>query len=147
MPKHRSSRLVPAAVVATLAATVLSGCGGSAYCDTVKENEKALNSFGQKRSDAAYTSYAKTMREIAKVSPDDVKKDWTALANVTEGVLAAQKDVGLDLKDMTDAAKVKKLDAAGLKKVNAAYEAFNKTTDQRNAVVKNVKQECKVTLK
>ena len=48
---------------------------------------------------------------------------------------------------MTDTAKVKKLSEAQLKQLNTAYEAFNGTTEQRTAVVKNVKQECKITLK
>jgi hypothetical protein len=71
----------------------------------------------------------------------------TALADVTKGVIAAQKAVGLTLEEMTDTAKVKKLSTAQLKQLNTAYQAFNATTTQRNAVVKNVKQECKITLK
>jgi ribosomal protein S13 len=47
---------------------------------------------------------------------------------------------------MTDNARVKKLSTAQLKKLNNAYEAFNKTADQRRAVVKNVQQECDIKL-
>lgn len=136
-------------LVSTIAcATMLSGCGGgSAYCDAIKKDQDSLNTFGEKRTDAAYASYAKVFEGVAKVAPKDINKDWTALANVTKGVIAAQKTVNLKLEEMTDKTKVKKLSAAQLKQLNTAYEAFNGTTAQRTAVVKNVKQECKITLK
>ena len=127
---------------------MLSGCGGgNAYCDAVKKDESSLNTFGQKRTDAAYASYVKVFDGVAKVAPASIKKDWKSLADVTKGVIAAQKAVDLKLEDMTDTAKVKKLTPAQLSQLNKAYEAFNGTTTQRAAVVKNVKQECKITLK
>ena len=138
-----------ALLIATLVcATVLSGCGGgSAYCDAVEKDQKSLNTFGEKRTDAAYAGYAKVFDGVAKVAPKTIAKDWKALSDVTKGVIAAQKSVNLKLEEMTDTAKVKKLSEAQLKKLNTAYEAFNATTEQRRAVVKNVKQECKITLK
>ncbi len=139
----------PAFLVSTIVcATVLSGCGGeSAYCTAVDKDKVSLNTFGEKRTDAAYADYAKVFDGVAKVAPASIKKDWTALADVTKGVIAAQKAVDLKLEDMTDPAKVKKLNADQLKQLNTAYQAFNGTTAQRAAVVKNVKQECKITLK
>jgi uncharacterized protein (DUF885 family) len=136
-------------LVSTLVcASVLSGCGGqSAYCEAVDNGKASLNTFGEKRTDAAYAGYAKVLDGVAKVAPKTIKKDWTALADVTKGVIAAQKAVDLKLEEMTVTAKVKKLSAAQLKQLNTAYEAFNATTAQRTAVVKNVKQECKITLK
>jgi hypothetical protein len=87
------------------------------------------------------------LSSIGKDAPAAIKKDWTTLSTVTTGVLDAQKDTGLKLEEMTDKAKVKKLSEAQLKELNAAYKTFNGTTEQRNAVVKNVKQECKINLK
>ena len=142
------SRTAAFLVTTIVCVTMLSGCGGgNAYCDAVKKDEASLNTFGEKRTDAAYASYTKVLEGIAKVAPKAIKKDWTALADVTKGVIAAQKEVDLKLEEMTDPAKVKKLSEAQLKKLNTAYEAFNGTTAQRTAVVKNVKQECKITLK
>lgn len=143
-------RVKPAATVlaAAVATVVLAGCGGqSPYCAAIEKNADTLNSFGKTRTDAAYTSYAKTFRAIAKQSPASVKKDWTALAEVTDGVLAAQKDVGLPLEDMTDKEVVAKLDENQLSTLNKAYESFNDTADARTAVVKNAKTECEITLK
>jgi hypothetical protein len=135
-------------VTTIVAATTLSGCGGgSAYCDAVEKNKTSLNTFGEKRTDVAYAGYAKVFSSVAKVAPTDIKKDWTTLADVTKGIIAAQKDAGLKLEEMTNAAKVKKLSQAKLKKLNDAYEAFNGTTAQRTAVVKNVLQECEIKLK
>lgn len=136
-------------LVSTLvSATVLSGCGGaSAYCDAVEKDKASLNTFGEKRTDAAYADYAKVFDGVAKVAPKTIKKDWSTLADVTKGVIAAQKTVGLKLEEMSDTKKVKKLSEDQLKELNTAYEAFNGTTAQRTAVVKNVKQECKITLK
>ena len=135
-------------VIATLVAfTALTACAGEdPYCTAVKKQESTLNSLGEKRTNAAYRSYARAFRSVAKVSPPAVKKDWTELAEVTAAVLNAQGKVDIKLEEMSDADKVKKLDTAQLKTLNNAYEAFNKTTPQRRAVVKNVKQECEITL-
>lgn len=135
-------------VTAIVGITTLSGCGGGdPYCEAVDKNKNTLNTFGQKRTNAAYANYAKVFGDVGKKAPASIKKDWTTLSTVTNGILDAQKKAGVKLEDMTDTAKVKKLSAAQLKELNAAYETFNKTTAQRNAVVKNVKQECKINLK
>jgi len=136
-------------LVATIVASAtLAGCGGgSAYCDAVEKNKTTLNTFGHERTNAAYARYAKVFQSVAKQAPKAVAKDWMKLADATLGVISAQKSVGLALEDMTKAANIKKLDTAQLKKLNSAYEAFNGTTVERRAVVKNVKQECKITLK
>ena len=140
-------RAVATMVTTVLALVTLAACGSDdPYCGEVKEHESTLNTFGQKRTTAAYTGYARTFRAVAKVAPASVKPDWTAIAKVTEGVLAAQDEVGVKLEQMTDTARVKKLSTAQLKKLNNAYEAFNKTADQRRAVVKNVQQECDIKL-
>lgn len=136
------------AVAAALAGVLLAGCGGqSSYCAALEKNADTLNSFGKTRTDAAYTSYSKTFKSIASDAPAGVKDDWTALAEVTDGVLAAQDEVGLSLEDMRDEEVVGELDEAQLKTLNDAYEAFNATSDQRTAVVKNAKTECEITLK
>ena len=141
-------RVSVAVVVMMMAAGTLSGCGGSEYCDTVKGGEKTLNTFGQSRTDKAYQGYTDLMSKVAKVAPAGVKGDWATLSAKTDGVLKAQSAVGFKLEDMTDTKKVAAtLKADDLKKLNDAYTAFNGTTKERAAVVKNVKQECKITLK
>lgn len=128
--------------------TTLAGCGGgNPYCNAVDKNKTTLNTFGQTRTNAAYAKYAKAFAAVGKVAPAPVKKDWNTLSNVTSGILEAQRKSGLKLEEMTDTAKVKKLSNAQLKELNAAYKTFNGTTKERNAVVKNVKQECKINLK
>jgi hypothetical protein len=128
--------------------TTLSGCGGGdPYCDAVDKNKATLNTFGEKRTNAAYTQYAKVFGDVGKQAPASIKKDWTMLSTVTTGILDAQKKVGLKLEEMTDTAKVKKLNQAQLKELNTAYQTFNGTTKQRNAVVKNVLQKCDIKLK
>jgi hypothetical protein len=129
--------------------TTLSGCGGGGdpYCHAVDKNKTTLNTFGQKRTNAAYATYAKAFADVGKEAPASIKKDWTTLSTVTTGILDAQNKTGLKLEEMTDSEKVKKLSPAQLKELNTAYKTFNGTTKQRNAVVKNVKQECKINLK
>jgi hypothetical protein len=139
-------RAVAGMVIALAIATLTACSGDDPYCTTVEKNKKTLNSLGEKRTNAAYGSYARAFRSVAKVSPAAVKKDWTELAEVTAAVLNAQEKAGIKLEEMTDVAKVKKLNTQQLKTLNNAYEAFNKTTPQRRAVVKNVKQECEITL-
>ncbi len=140
-------RAVTGMITTALAITLLTACSGDdPYCTAVSSQKSTLNSLGEKRTNEAYRSYAQAFRSVAKVSPSAVKKDWTELAEVTAAVLNAQDKVGIKLEEMTDAAKLKKLDTAELKTLNDAYEAFNKTAPQRRAVVKNVKQECEITL-
>ena len=135
-------------VMAIVGITTLSGCGGGdPYCEAVDKIKNTLNTFGEKRTNAAYAKYAKVFGDVGKEAPASIKKDWTTLSTVTTGILDAQKKTGLKLEDMTDSEKVKKLSDAQLKELNAAYKTFNGTTKQRNAVVKNVKQECKINLK
>jgi len=141
-------RVCVALATMLMAAGTLSACvGGNEYCDTVKTGQKTLNSFGQTRTDKAYQGYSDVMSKVAKVAPKDVKTSWSTLASRTDGVLKAQNSVGLKLEEMSDTKKVAKLKPADLKKLNDAYAAFNGTTKERAAVVKNVKQECKITLK
>jgi hypothetical protein len=127
----------------------LSGCGGGGdpYCDAVEKNKNTLNTFGQKRTDAAYAKYATVFGSIGKKAPASIKKDWTTLSTVTTGIIDAQKKAGVKLEDMTDSAKVKKLTPAQLKELNTAYKTFNGTKEERNAVVKNVLQKCDIKLK
>jgi hypothetical protein len=128
--------------------TTLSGCGGGdPYCDAVGKHQDTLNTFGQKRTNAAYATYAKVFAEVGKQAPKAVKKDWTTLSTVTNGILEAQEKAGVKLEDMRDTSKVKKLSPAQLEELNAAYKKFNGTAQQRNAVVKNVLQQCDIKLK
>lgn len=141
----RTAAMLVTAVVST---TVLAGCGGDdPYCAAVKEQQSALNSFGQKRTDAGFTTYAKAVRAIATTAPDTSKDDWAKLGSVTDNVIKAQKKAGIALEDMSDTALVEKLSADDLASLNKAYDAFNDTTAQRTAVVKDVKSACDITLK
>lgn len=146
-PRPPMARRFPAALTLAAAAGLLAGCGGqSEYCATVEENATTLESLGKDRTNAAYTEYAETFEAVAADAPEAVAQEWTELAEATRGVLAAQEEVGLALEDMGDDDKVAELSTEQLAALNESYEAFNGTSDQRNAVVKNVKQECDITL-
>lgn len=141
----RTATVLVTAIVGT---AVLSGCGGGGdpYCDAVDKNKNTLNTFGEKRTNAAYANYAKVFGEVGKEAPASIKKDWTTLSKVTTGILDAQDKAGVKLEEM-NAATIKKLKPAQREQLNAAYKTFNETTEQRNAVVKNVLQECDIKLK
>lgn len=135
-------------ITGVLAATVLAGCGGdSPYCAAVKDKQSSLESFGEKRTNAGFSAYTKVARAIASEAPGGVKKDWTALADATAGVLKAHRSVGIRLEQMSNTAKVAELSTAQLKTINDSYNAFNRATKtQGKAVVDNVVKECKITL-
>lgn len=148
MTRRPSKLFVTALITTAVAGAMLSACGGEdPYCAAVTEHQKVLNSFGDKRTDAGFTSYGKAAKAIGAVAPDTVKQDWTTLASVTTGVLAAHQKVGIPLEDMTDPAKVEALSSDDLKRLNTAYDAFNDTAAQRKAVVADVKTACDITLK
>jgi hypothetical protein len=137
-----------AAVVATvtMAMASLTGCGTSPYCQAVEDNKVALNSLGEQKTNAAYLQYAQAFRAVAKVAPTGIRKDWTKLADVTQGIVTAQRKAGINLEEMLDADKITKVSPGDLKRINDAYQAFNNTADERKAVVKNVKDECEIVL-
>lgn len=139
-------RAVAGAAAAIVASAVLAGCGTSEYCQAVEDNKVALNSLGEKKSNAAYQQYATSFRTVAKVAPPEIAKDWSKLADVTTGVVTAQRRAGIALEDMLDEDKIVKVSTENLKLINDAYEAFNDTADERKAVVKNVQQECEISL-
>ena len=118
------TRVVTGVVAALVALTLLTACAGEdPYCTAVKDQKSTLNSLGEKRTNAAYRSYARAFRSVAKVSPPAVKKDWTELAEVTASVLNAQDKVGIALEDMADEAKIKKLSTEQLKTLNDQRKA------------------------
>ncbi len=142
------NKLVTALISTTVVGVMLSACGGEdPYCAAVTSGQKALNSFGEKRTDAGFASYAKAVTAITMTAPDAIKVDWAMLGSVTNGVLKAHEKVGIPLEDMTDPAKVEALSADDLKTLNTAYDAFNNTAAQRKAVVADVKSTCDITLK
>ncbi|HJR89603.1 MAG TPA: hypothetical protein VJ782_05530 [Aeromicrobium sp.] len=145
MSRPRARAAAGLAGGAILLAT-LAGCGESEYCKAVEENQVALNSLGEKRTNAAYLSYARAFRTVAKVAPPTIRKDWIKLADVTSNVVTAQRKAGISLEDMLVEDKITKVPPDKLELLNDAYEAFNNTQDERKAVVKNVKDECEITL-
>ena len=147
MPKSRPRGRTAAGVAgAAILLATLTGCGQSEYCKAVDDNKVALNSLGEKRTNAAYVSYARAFRTVANLAPPTVRKDWTKLADVTSDVVKAQRQAGISLEDMLVDDKLVQVPPEKLKLLNTAYEAFNNTADERKAVVKNVKDECEITL-
>jgi len=142
-------RTAAVAMTASLTLAVLAGCSGekSPYCAAVEADQKTLDSFGADRSDAGFSTYAKTLTEIAALAPASSKKAWAALSDATQGVVDAHAAVGFKLEDMDDQKKREGLSAGDVDSLNAAYKAFNGTSDQRKAVVADVKKTCDITLK
>lgn len=139
-------RLIAAAIVAGIAVISVSSCGSDPYCDEIEDNKSTLDNFGNEKTMDAYAEDAKELREVAKTAPDDVASDWKTLAEVTQGVLDAQKEAGIKLENMKDEDELGELSEDELKELNDAYNRFNDTSDERSTVVKNVKQECEITL-
>lgn len=135
-------------VTAVVALTTLAGCGGEdPYCSAVRQHRSALDTFGEKRTDAGFATYEKAVRAITATAPESSRDDWAKLRSVTGGVIKAHQKVGIRLQDMADTAKVADLSAADLKTLNDAYDRFNETTAQRTAVVDDVSAVCSITLK
>ncbi len=132
--------------VAALLLATLTGCGQSEYCKAVEDHRVALDSLGEKRTNAAYQSYARAFRAVANVAPPTIRKDWAKLADVTSDVVKAQRQAGISLEDMLVEEKLTQVPPDKLELLNDAYEAFNDTPDERKAVVKNVEDECGITL-
>lgn len=140
-------RFATVLMTAILASATLTACGASSYCAAIEQNKKTLNNFGEDRTNKSYEKYADVLKEIAADAPKAVRADWKKLAEVTEGVLKANKSVGLKLEEVSDAKKLSELKPDQLTTLNEAYKAFNDTAKARAAVVKNAKQECKIILK
>lgn len=141
------ARIAAGMATMALALATLAGCGQSPYCQAVEEHQVALNSLGEEKSDSAFVSYEKAFRAVTAVAPDGIRKDWAKLADVIRGVRTAQRASGIPMDEMSSTNKaLAALPEDKLKALNAAYEAFNNTQTERKAVVKNVKDECQITL-
>lgn len=141
-------RTVALVVTTSVAATVLAACGGdSAYCSAVKDHESSLQGFGSKKTNAAFTSYATVTRQIAKVAPEDVAKQWRSITTATEGVLKAHRQVGVSLEDMKDPDKLLALNEADRATIQASYDRFNRSRADRKTVVTSIREECDVKLR
>lgn len=141
------TRFAAGVAVMALALATLAGCGKSPYCQAVEDHQVALNSLGEERTNAAFVRYERAFRAVADVAPDDIRKDWATLDDVINGVLTAHRNAGITLEEMTSTSKkLALLPEDKLKALNTAYEAFNNTQTERDAVVKNVKDECQITL-
>lgn len=140
-------RLATTTVTVLVTSLALTSCGTSDYCAAVEKHEESLNTYGSDKTNEAYTASVAMFREIAKVAPEKVTEDWTALADVTQGVLDAQEEVGVSLEDLTNPEQVAGLDGDDVKTLNEAYAAYNDSVEQRESVVDNVKEECEITLR
>ena len=141
------TRIAAGVAVMALALATLAGCGKSPYCQAVEDHQVSLNSLGEEKTDAAFGRYETAFRAVANVAPADTRKDWVKLSDVIHGVLAAQRSAGIAMDDMSSTnKKLATLPEDKLKALNVAYEAFNNTETERKAVVKNVKDECRITL-
>lgn len=136
---------VALAVASTMLAT-LTACGSSPYCKAIEDHESTLNTLGQDKTNRDFRKYAAAYRAVATVAPLGVRKDWTKLAEVTQGVLVAHRKAGIKLQDMAVPEKLKAVSAENLALIRDAYTAFNDTDHEREAVVKSAKDECEISL-
>lgn len=139
-------RFATGAAIAAMAVATLTGCGQSEYCKAVELHQDTLNTFGQNRTNKAYRKYSGALHAVSKVAPAEIRKQWVVLAEVTDGVLAAHKKVGVKLQDVLVEEKLKQLSEEDRMILNTAYEAFNNTGDERKVVVRNVEAECEIAL-
>lgn len=140
-------RTIATVTMAALSLVVLAGCGSSDYCNAVEHDKKTISGYGTTATDAAYARYAEVFGSVATKAPNDVAGDWKTLSARAKGVFKAQKNAGIKFEDMKDSALTGKLKPADIENINAARTKFNETTKERAAVVKNIKQECKISLK
>lgn len=142
-------RLLPALAVLLVSALGLSACGTSDYCQTVQDNQKVLNGKAT-ASNAALKRWADVMDMLRGQAPDDVKGDYKVLVSTARDVLDAQEKAGISLEELAKKpALVSELTQAERDMLNKAYNAFSRpaTSDERNSVYTNIKQECEITLK
>jgi hypothetical protein len=147
MMTRRTTKTAAALATTLLAAAVLSGCGGdSAYCAAVKDNQRALDSFGTTPTDAAFAKEARAVRRVAATDPEKVADDWSAIDRAMRGVQKAQKKAGITFDGLNDPEKRAEADDADVEAIQKAYARFNDTAKQRKTVVDDVKKTCDVTL-
>jgi hypothetical protein len=148
MNRHRTTKTAAALATALLATTVLSGCGGdSAYCAAVKDNQRALDTFGSATTDAAFAKEARAVRRIAATDPEKVGRDWKAIDRAMRSVQKVQRKAGITFDGLNDPEKRAAADDADIEAVVKAYSRFNDTAKQRKTVVTDVQKTCDITLR
>jgi hypothetical protein len=142
------SKTTATLVMGVLAATVLAGCGGEdAYCAAVTENKRALDSFGTKTTQADLETETKAVQSVATTAPDEIKQDWSTVGAAMDRVTKELESADLTIEDLADPDERSQLSEDDLAGIAKAYDAFNKTEKQREAIVLDVLERCEITLK
>jgi hypothetical protein len=142
------NRTTAGILTGVVALAVLAGCGGEdPYCAAVTENKAALDGFGTKGTQKALTAETKAVRSVTTAAHDDIKDDWSAIGAAMERVAKALKAADVSIEDLNDAEVRRDMAQDDLDEIRASYEAFNKTSKQRTAVVEDVLQRCEITLR
>jgi len=134
------------ALCVVLSVGTLTGCsGGGPYCEAVDEAKATFTTFDQ-RTRANFEANADAATAVAKVAPDDVRKQWRQIAKATRQVVKAQQKAGIALEDLKAEEKVNALSRSDIDRLDQAFAAFNDTKEQREDVVRNVRDECGIDL-
>jgi hypothetical protein len=105
----RIQTLVGAAVL-TVAASVLTACGGGSgssasgdYCDELKSDAAFFNDLDSSNPDLSrMDEIFSRMHTLADDAPDEVADDWQTLDDAVSTIESALKDAGLKASDLGD---------------------------------------------
>ncbi|MFT4299906.1 MAG: hypothetical protein QM597_09755 [Aeromicrobium sp.] len=139
-------RLAPGGAALLVTTALLAGCGGSGqgYCDVVERHRAALDDVTVTTD--SLTAAASALHAIEKVAPADIGEAYTAVADSIDALLAAESVAGVPVEELTHD-QVVDLSEADTEALEAAYQAFAGTADQRRLIAEDIEGACDVTLK
>ena len=146
---------IPVALAgAALIASALAACGGGDsggdYCDELKQAKSSIaGSVGV--ADMNWGKSLKTLRDLAKIAPDDVAAEWKTLDGNIVKFNKALKDADLTTTDLDKiiASETSEIDPDATEKIGAVLESSLASEEFANAwdaVVKDAKKSCDVNL-
>ena len=93
----------PSLAAALAGCVLLAGCGEpsadevrSDYCNTVKEQQRALSERLADRSPTALLDAQPIFRDLADAAPGDIADDWDVVLDAIEGLDEALSEAGVD---------------------------------------------------
>jgi hypothetical protein len=135
------------------AATGGGGGGGGEYCAIIRGAKSNIDALTKMQSSGVPAGVkvgviVDAIHKADAAAPANIKPQWDLFRTKIDQLIAALQSAGISLDDLSDPAKMQKLDPAQLQKLESIGQQFDtpEFTKASEAITANVKTECGVDI-
>ena len=152
MSPTRPMRASGAAVVALLAAALLTGCGQDAeeaYCETLREEREVLNSLAERAQEPGadtVTPTLESLRRLREDAPEELGDEYSTVVYAVEGLVDAVDAAGIDMAEYDRRQTLQQLDPAAARRLRQSAAALRapRVTEATAGIEDHALQVCDV---